>query len=381
MVVITETNIPELTLVARGKVRDIYEHGEYLVLVASDRLSAFDVVFPNGIPDKGKVLTQLSAFWFEQLKDIVPNHFVSTDVSTIEGLSEESKRVLEGRTTIAKKYEPVPVECVVRGYLEGSGWKDYQATGKVGGIELPEGLRQADRLPEPIFTPATKATSGHDENIGFEAVVERVGGETAQALRDTSIALFRAASDYLEDRDIILADTKFEFGTDGGKIVLIDEILTPDSSRFWPRKEYDPGRAQTSFDKQYVREFLEASDWNKEPPAPALPEEVVRNTRRKYRTIFRIVTGKPLDKENEVLRSKVVVTLKRNVSDPQGLAIRKALHTLGFTDTVQVRAGKFFEVEMQGDDPKRVRERVRNLSERLLSNPVIEDFTVEVEEA
>jgi phosphoribosylformylglycinamidine synthase PurS subunit len=236
-------------------------------------------------------------------------------------------------------------------------------------------------LPEPIFTPATKATSGHDENIGFDAVVEKVGEDMAKRLRETSIALFRAASEYLEDKDIILADTKFEFGVDGDGIVLIDEALTPDSSRFWPRKEYEPGHAQPSFDKQYVREFLEASDWNKEPPAPPLPEEVVQNTSLKYRTIYRIITGRPLEGETGVLRSKVVVTLKRNVSDPQGLAIRKALHTLGFTDTVQVRTGKFFEVEMRGDDAKRVEERVKNLSARLLSNPVIEDFSVEVEEA
>jgi phosphoribosylaminoimidazole-succinocarboxamide synthase len=378
--VITETNIPELKLVSRGKVRDIYEYEDYVVLVATDRISAFDVVFPNGIPDKGKVLTQLSAFWFERLRGIVPNHFVSADVSDIEGLSEESRRILKDRVTIARKVEPIPVECVVRGYLEGSGWKDYQATGFIGGIQLPEGLRQADRLPEPIFTPATKATSGHDENIGFEAVVEEVGEDIANRLRYTSLELFKVAATFLENKDVILADTKFEFGMDAGKIVLIDEVFTPDSSRFWPRESYEPGGPQISFDKQYVREFLETSGWNKEPPAPPLPEDVVQNTSKKYRAIYRIVAGKPLDPLKETIRAKVVVTLKRNVSDPQGLAILKALHALGFTDADQVRAGKFFEVEVRGMDPKKVCERVKTMSTRLLSNPVIEDFTVEVEE-
>jgi phosphoribosylaminoimidazole-succinocarboxamide synthase len=378
--VITETNIPELKLVTRGKVRDIYEHESYILLVATDRISAFDVVFPNGIPDKGKVLTLLSAFWFDRLRGTVPNHFVSLNVDEIEGISDESKQTLEGRTTIARKVEPIPVECVVRGYLEGSGWKDYQATGEIGGIALPEGLRQADRLPQPIFTPATKATSGHDENIGFEAVVERVGEKVANELREASLAIFNVASSFLEDKGIILADTKFEFGMDNGKIVLIDEVLTPDSSRFWPRDQYQPGGAQVSFDKQYVREFLESSGWNKEPPAPPLPEVVVRNTSKKYRSIYRIVTGKPLTPEKEVMRAKVVVTLKRNVSDPQGLAIRKALHSLGFTDALQVRVGKFFEVELEGWDLEKVQQRVETMSTRLLSNPIIEDFTVEVEE-
>lgn len=378
--VITETSIPELKLVSRGKVRDIYEYKQQLVLVATDRISAFDVVFPNGIPDKGKVLTQLSAFWFDRLRAIVPNHFVSADVSQIEGLSDESRAILAGRSTIVRKVEPVPVECVVRGYLEGSGWKDYQATGKIGGIQLPDGLRQADKLPEPIFTPATKATSGHDENIGFEAVVDRVGEEVAARLRKISLALFDVAATFLEDKDIILADTKFEFGMDNGEIVLIDEVFTPDSSRFWPRDKYSPGGAQISFDKQYVREFLESSGWNKEPPAPPLPEDVVRNTSKKYRAIYRIVTGKALAPENESMRCKVVVTLKRNVSDPQGLAIRKALHSLGFTDALEVRAGKFFELEIRGWDAGKVRQRVENMSARLLSNPVIEDFSVEVVE-
>ena len=288
-----ETNLAGLRLRARGKVRDIYEDGDRLLIVATDRLSAFDVVLPTPIPDKGRVLTQLSMFWFERLADIVPHHVITAKDFTGE-LAPYAK-TLDGRAMLVRRTEPVPIECVVRGYISGSGWKDYQKTGAVCGIPLPAGLRESDRLPEPIFTPSTKATTGHDENISFEETMARVGRPLAEKLRDTSLAIYRRAAEYAAARGIIIADTKFEFGLIGNQLIWIDEALTPDSSRFWPGDQYAPGRAQPSFDKQYVRDYLERIGWNKQPPAPALPPDVVAKTREKYLEAYQGITGHALD--------------------------------------------------------------------------------------
>jgi phosphoribosylaminoimidazole-succinocarboxamide synthase len=291
--VISQTDFGGLTLRARGKVRDIYEIGDQLLIVATDRLSAFDVVLPTPIPDKGRVLTQLSLFWFEKLADIVPNHVISA--SNFSGELAAYAGALEGRAMLVRRTEPIPIECVVRGYLSGSGWKDYQKTGAVCGIALPAGLRESDRLPEPIFTPSTKATSGHDENISFDETVARIGGPLAEKLRDTSLEIYTSAAEFASARGIIIADTKFEFGLIGDELIWIDEALTPDSSRFWPASQYMPGQAQPSFDKQYVRDYLEKINWNKQPPAPALPPDVVAATRGKYREAYQRVTGHALD--------------------------------------------------------------------------------------
>jgi phosphoribosylaminoimidazole-succinocarboxamide synthase len=291
--VISQTDFGGLKLRARGKVRDIYEIGDQLLIVATDRLSAFDVVLPTPIPDKGRVLTQLSLFWFEKLADIVPNHVISA--SNFSGELAAYAGALEGRAMLVRRTEPIPIECVVRGYLSGSGWKDYQKTGAVCGIALPAGLRESDRLPEPIFTPSTKATSGHDENISFDETVARVGQPLAERLRDTSLEIYKSAAEFASARGIIIADTKFEFGLIGNEPIWIDEALTPDSSRFWPGNQYMPGMAQPSFDKQYVRDYLEKINWNKQPPAPALPPDVVAATRDKYREAYQRVTGHALD--------------------------------------------------------------------------------------
>lgn len=292
-VVISQTNFPTLKLVARGKVRDIYESGEDLLIVATDRLSAFDVVLPTPIPDKGKVLTQLSLFWFERLKDILPNHVISA--TEFGGTLEPYADALQGRAMIVQKTKPAPIECVVRGYLSGSGWKDYKTTGKVCGIALPPGLRESEQLPEPIFTPSTKATAGHDENITMEEAAALVGHELAERLREVSLEIYRRAREHAAARGIVIADTKFEFGLAGDKLIWIDEALTPDSSRFWPADEYAPGKAQPSFDKQYVRDYLERIGWNKQPPGPVLPADVVEGTRRKYREAYQRLTGLELD--------------------------------------------------------------------------------------
>jgi phosphoribosylaminoimidazole-succinocarboxamide synthase len=291
--VIAQTDFPSLKLRGRGKVRDIYDLGDRLLIVATDRLSAFDVVLPTPIPDKGRVLTQLSLFWFEKLADIVPHHLISTNDFTGELAPYAAS--LDGRAMLVRRTDPVPIECVVRGYLSGSGWKDYQQTGAVCGIPLPTGLRESERLPEPIFTPSTKATTGHDENISFEETVARVGRPLAEKLRDTSLAIYHRAADYAAARGIIIADTKFEFGLIGNQLIWIDEALTPDSSRFWPGDQYAPGKPQPSFDKQYVRDYLEHIGWNKQPPAPALPPEVVAGTREKYREAYQRITGHALD--------------------------------------------------------------------------------------
>ncbi|HVA94889.1 MAG TPA: phosphoribosylaminoimidazolesuccinocarboxamide synthase [Candidatus Dormibacteraeota bacterium] len=294
--IVWETNLPGIHFLNRGKVRDLYEVGDRLLIVATDRLSAFDVVLPTPIPDKGRVLTQLSLFWFDRLRDVIPNHIVTATDFPAE--LEPYRAQLEGRSMLCRKTKPLPVECVVRGYLSGSGWKDYKATGKVCGIPLPAGLRESERLPEAIFTPSTKATSGHDENISFDEAARRIGGELAERVRAVSLEIYRRAVAYAEPRGIILADTKFEFGLVEGRggdpLVWIDEALTPDSSRFWPAKGYQAGQAQPSFDKQYVRDYLERIGWNKQPPGPELPADVVAATHDKYLEAYRELTGHEL---------------------------------------------------------------------------------------
>ena len=287
--VVWQTDFPGLKLASRGKVRDIYEVGDDLLIVATDRLSAFDVVLPTPIPDKGRVLTQLSLFWFKTLADILPHHVLSA--TEFPPPANVYSQQLAGRSMLCRKTRPLPIECVVRGYLAGSGWKDYRTSGRVCGVALPPGLRESDRLPAPIFTPSTKATSGHDENISFDEVVARVGGERAEELRSVSLEIYRRAAAYAEPRGILLADTKFEFGLIGDQLIWIDEALTPDSSRFWPAQGYQPGRSQPSFDKQYVRDYLESIGWNKQPPGPQLPPEVVERTRAKYREAYRLLAG------------------------------------------------------------------------------------------
>ncbi|HEV2489030.1 MAG TPA: phosphoribosylaminoimidazolesuccinocarboxamide synthase [Candidatus Acidoferrales bacterium] len=290
---ISQTDFPGLKLLARGKVRDIYEFGDRLLIVATDRLSAFDVILPTPIPDKGRVLTQLSLFWFDKLASVVPHHVINaTDFS---GPLAPYQDALNGRAMTVRRTNPIPIECVARGYISGSGWKDYRATGKVCGIPLPAGLKESDKLPEPIFTPATKATSGHDENISFDEAAAQIGRPLAGRLRDITLEVYRRASEYAAARGIIIADTKLEFGLIGDELIWIDEALTPDSSRFWPADSYEPGKTQPSFDKQFVRDYLERIGWSKQPPAPALPPDVVSGTRAKYREAYQRLTGHPLD--------------------------------------------------------------------------------------
>jgi phosphoribosylaminoimidazole-succinocarboxamide synthase len=294
--VLLQTDFPELELFASGKVRDVYSVGtDRLLFVATDRISAFDYVLATGIPHKGRVLTQISLFWFEFLKDIVPNHLVTADVSRYPEEVRAHADQLRGRSMLVQRAEMFPVECVVRGYLSGSGWKEYKASGSVCGIKLPAGLRESEQLPEPIFTPATKATTGHDENISFEHMTQLVEPEDARQLRDLSLAIYKKAADFARQKGIIIADTKFEFGRTAAGITLADEVLTPDSSRFWPADKYKPGMTQESFDKQYVRDYLEEIRWNKQPPAPALPPEVARKTSEKYVEAYRQLTGRELD--------------------------------------------------------------------------------------
>jgi phosphoribosylaminoimidazole-succinocarboxamide synthase len=282
-----ETNLPGFKLRARGKVRDIYEDHDRLLIVATDRISAFDYILATGIPDKGRVLTQMTLFWLDFLRDVVPNHLISTDVSALPP-------EFEGRSMWVKKAQMFGVECVARGYLSGSGWKDYKSTGTLCAIPLPSGLRESDILPEPIFTPATKAQSGHDENIPYETVVSMIGEQTASRLRELTLTIYKKAAEYARTRGIIIADTKFEFGVVDGEIILADEVLTPDSSRFWPAETYSPGGAQPSYDKQFVRDYLESIHWNKQPPAPVLPEDVARRTSEKYKEAYRTLSGKSL---------------------------------------------------------------------------------------
>ena len=302
---VLDTSLDGFSLHRRGKVRDVYDtrlpSGDpALLMIATDRISAFDYVLGSGIPDKGKVLTQLSAFWFERFGDLVPHHLISTSLDDFPPEARRHADLLRGRTMLCRVTRPVPVECVARGYLSGSGWKEYQKTGAVCGITLPPGLRESDRLPEPIFTPATKADSGHDENISFDEAARLVGGPLMEHLRALTLEIYRRGCEHAESKGIIIADTKFEFGLSektGGdqEIILIDEVLTPDSSRFWPRASYTPGHGVPSFDKQFVRDYLEEIRWDKQPPVPSLPEEVVRKTREKYIEAFRLLSGRELE--------------------------------------------------------------------------------------
>jgi len=294
--VLLRTDIPDLELFASGKVRDVYRlDDKHLLFVATDRISAFDYILATGIPHKGRVLTQISLFWFDFLRHLVPNHLITADVGSYPGPARKYADQLAGRSMLVRRAEMVPVECVVRGYISGSAWKEYKASGKVCGIELPAGLKESDKLPQPIFTPATKATTGHDENISFEQMCTIVGEERSKQLRDITLKIYSKAADYASEKGIIIADTKFEFGITQQGITLADEVLTPDSSRFWPADKYQPGRAQESYDKQYVRDYLEQIRWNKQPPAPALPQDVARRTSEKYLEAYHQLTGRELD--------------------------------------------------------------------------------------
>jgi len=288
---VIETNLETLNFKKRGKVRDIYDLGDHLLMVATDRVSAFDVVMPNPIPDKGKILTQISLFWFEIMKPVLNNHVITADVDEYPETCRPYSDILRGRSMLVKKAEPLPIECIVRGYISGSGWNDYQVSGSVCGIKLPEGLKESDKLPEPVFTPSTKAESGlHDVNIDFERTVEKIGKPLAEKVRTLSLEIYNKGADIAYKKGIIIADTKFEFGLLDNDLILIDEILTPDSSRFWPRLSYKPGGAQKSFDKQYLRDYLLSINWNKKPPAPSLPENVITHTRKKYLEALRRLT-------------------------------------------------------------------------------------------
>jgi phosphoribosylaminoimidazole-succinocarboxamide synthase len=291
---ILATDLPGFELHGRGKVRDVYRLGDQLLIVATDRISAFDYVLPTGIPDKGRVLTQLSIFWFDFLRDLTPTHFLTSDIEEYPEPLRQHADQLEGRSMLVKRADMVEIECVARGYISGSGWKEYKSDGTVCGIRLPPGLRESDKLPEPIFTPATKAQTGHDENVSFEHVVSLIGEDLAKRLRDLTLEIYARAARYAETRGIIIADTKFEFGFVGDQVVLGDEVLTPDSSRFWPAETYKPGGPQFSFDKQYVRDYLEEIRWTKTPPAPPLPDEVAAKTGEKYRQAYSVLTGREL---------------------------------------------------------------------------------------
>jgi len=292
--VLLETRLPNVPLYKRGKVRDLYDLGDHLLIVATDRISAFDVVLPTGIPGKGRILTQISRYWFSVTRDLVPNHLLSTEVEDFPAVLTPYREILAGRSMLVKKAKPLPVECIVRGYLAGSGWKEYQASGTVCGITLPPGLQESARLEEPIFTPSTKAEGGaHDENIPFERTVALLGRDLAEQVKGLSLALYRRAREVAERKGILIADTKFEFGIEegDGRLLLIDELLTPDSSRFWPKDAYVPGRSQQSFDKQFVRDYLESIGWDKRPPAPPLPDEIVRKTAERYAEALARLTG------------------------------------------------------------------------------------------
>ena len=294
--VLLRTDYPDLQLQASGKVRDVYKiDQDRLLFVATDRISAFDYILATGIPHKGKVLTQISLFWFDFLKDVVPNHFITADVNQYPAEISRYSDQLRGRSMVVMNADMFPVECVVRGYISGSAWKEYKASGEVCGIELPKGLQESDQLPEPIFTPATKATTGHDENIPFSEMARLIGAEVSEQLRDLTLTVYKKAADHARTKGIIIADTKFEFGRTSCGITLADEVLTPDSSRFWPADQYKPGQAQDSYDKQYVRDYLEEIRWNKQPPAPALPAEVARKTSEKYLEAYQQLTGHKLD--------------------------------------------------------------------------------------
>ncbi|MCD5390467.1 phosphoribosylaminoimidazolesuccinocarboxamide synthase [candidate division NPL-UPA2 bacterium] len=287
-----ETQLPGIKLFKKGKVRDIYELDDKLLIVATDRISAFDVILPNGIPNKGRILTKLSEFWFHFTKELIGNHLITANLASFPEELGKYAPILEGRSMLVRKVEPLPVECVVRGYLAGSGWREYGEEGTICSIKLPPGLRESEKLPEPIFTPATKASSGHDINISEEEVAKLVGVKLAQQLKRKSLEIYTVASSYAESKGLIISDTKFEFGRWDDEIIIIDELLTPDSSRFWPMEDYEPGRSQKSFDKQFVRDYLETLDWDKTPPAPQLPEEVIKKTSEKYEEAYRKLTGR-----------------------------------------------------------------------------------------
>lgn len=289
---IYETHFPSLKFLKRGKVRDIYDLGEHLLIVATDRLSAFDVVMPQPIPDKGKVLTQISNYWFEIVKDIIPNHIVASDVDKFPKECQAYREQLRGRSIVVKKAKPLAVECIVRGYVSGSGWNDYKKTKSICGIKLPDGLVESSKLPEPIFTPSTKADVGHDENISFEKAISILGKEITEKVRGYTLAIYNRASQIAETKGIIIADTKMEFGVYDGELIIIDELLTPDSSRFWPKSKYKPGYAQESFDKQYVRDYLLSINFNKQPPGPMMPDSVIQKTSELYREALKKLTGK-----------------------------------------------------------------------------------------
>lgn len=292
--VLLSTNLKDIKLFKRGKVRDVYDFEDNLLIISTDRISCFDVILPNGIPDKGKVLTQLSMFWFDFIKELIPHHVITADVHQFPAILKPHQKTLAGRSMLAKKTKPIPVECVVRGYLSGSGWKDYKTTGAVAGFKLPPDLKESDKLPEPIFSPARKEEKGHDINIAEKDVINLMGKDITAKLKEISLAIYNKAGRYALDKGIIIADTKFEFGFLNNKIILIDEVLTPDSSRFWPKEGYAPGKSQPSFDKQFVRDYLEGLDWNKTPPAPPLPEEIIRKTREKYLQALFLLTGRKL---------------------------------------------------------------------------------------
>lgn len=293
-ILLGSTDFMEVKPFKAGKVRDMFDLGDKLLIVVTDRISAFDCVFPNLIPEKGNVLNSISAFWFDFTKDIVKNHLITTDVSKYPKPFNKYKDELQGRSMLVKKVEIIPAECIVRGYLEGSGLKDYKRTGSICGIKLPEGMKQAQKLPEPVFTPSTKAEEGHDLNVTYEQLCEEIGNDLAEKLKNASLALYKAVSEYALSKGLILADTKFEFGLLDGELVVADEMFTPDSSRFWDASDYEPGRAQKSFDKQYLREYLDTLDWDKTPPAPLLPKAVIDKTTEKYIEAFTILTGKEL---------------------------------------------------------------------------------------
>ncbi len=288
---LTSTDIPDLKVFRQGKVRDVYDLEDRLLIVATDRISAFDCIMPNGIPDKGRILTAMSMFWFEFTREFIPDHLLAHNIQDFPLFLHEYSSQIEGRSMLVRKTRPLPVECVARGYIAGSGWKDYQETGAICGIKLPSGLKQAQKLPETIFTPATKADTGHDENISFAQAAQIIGTQTAELVRDITIRIYERARDYAMNRGIIIADTKFEFGIFNDEIILIDEVLTPDSSRFWPVSSYRKGQSPPSFDKQFVRDYLEGLDWDKTPPAPALPSRIVSKTREKYLEAYRMITG------------------------------------------------------------------------------------------
>ena len=290
------TELADVKFFKRGKVRDIYDLGDRLLIISTDRISCFDVVLPTCIPHKGEVLTRLSVFWFEFTKDIIANHLITPNADDFPEQLQKYKELLKGRSMLVKKAEPIPVECVVRGYLAGSGWKEYKETQSICGIKLPKGLREADKLPEPIFTPATKENAGHDINVTQEYIEKEIGKNTATKLKDISITLYKKANEYAESKGIIIADTKFEFGKVEDEVILIDEVLTPDSSRFWPKEGYEPGKPQPSFDKQFVRDYLESLDWDKTPPAPSLPEEIITKTTEKYLQALKMLTGEEVER-------------------------------------------------------------------------------------